>query len=117
VEESWRIAIYVTRSQAQYQALARCYSIHQECMTSSLPSVVRAPKPLRAQEVVELRLQKNAPPQASIGKVTLLTHSIEPRSCFQASHWHDVIVKVLRVKDLATDTAHLKLVKRIQHVP
>lgn len=89
-------------------------------MTSSLPAAVQAPKPLRAQEAVELRLQKNAPPQASIGKVTLLTHSIEPRSRFQASldmSRNDVIVKVLRVKDPAADTAHLNLVKRIEHVP
>lgn len=67
--------------QAQSQALVQCYSVHQECMTSSLPPAVQVPNPLRAQEAVELHLQKNAH-QAWIGKVTLLTHSIEPRSRF-----------------------------------
>jgi hypothetical protein len=43
------------------------------------------PKALRAQEAVELRLQKNAPPQASISKVMLI-HSTEPRSRFRTSH-------------------------------
>ena len=70
-------------SQPQSQALVRRYSVHQECMTSSLPPADQVHKPLRAQEVVELHLQKNAPPQVSIAKVTLLTHSIEPRSRFQ----------------------------------